>query len=99
MRLNLIKFFSKLIYTISNDYTGDSIYQILYSNRLLNILIDLFYHHIYNNFLHTQIHLIIRHIVHFNSLAVKQSNNIWTRTPFPLDQIQTSELGKRSFFL
>jgi hypothetical protein len=94
MRLNLIKFFSKLIYTISNDFTGDSIYQILYSNRLLNILIDLFYHHIYNNFLHTQVNMIICLIVHINSLAVKQPNNIWTRTPLT-NQVQSSELGNR----
>ncbi|CAF4604340.1 unnamed protein product [Rotaria sp. Silwood1] len=79
LRLNLIKFFSKLIHTISNDYTGDYIYQILDSNRLFNILIDLFYHHVYNNFLHTQVYLIIRLIFHINALAVKQSNDIWTR--------------------
>ncbi len=81
MRLNLIKFFSKLIYTISNDYTGDHIYQILDSNRLLHIMIDLFYHHIYNNFLHTQVYMIIRLILHINSLAVQQTDDIWTRTP------------------
>jgi hypothetical protein len=92
MRLNLIKFFSKLIYTISNDYTGDSIYQILDSNRFLHILIDLFYHHIYNNFLHTQVYLIIRLIFHINSLAVKQPNDIWTRITLP-EQCQPSESG------
>jgi hypothetical protein len=92
MRLNLIKFFSKLLYTISNDYTGDSIYQILDSNRFLHILIDLFYHHIYNNFLHTQVYLIIRLIFHINSLAVKQPNDIWTRINLP-DQFQPSESG------
>jgi hypothetical protein len=92
MRLNLIKFFSKLIYTISNDYTGDFIYQILDSNHLLHILIDLFYHHIYNNFLHTQVYLIIRLIFHINSLAVNQPNDIWTRTSLT-NQVQSSELG------
>jgi len=80
MRLNLIKFFSKLIYTISNDYTGDNIYEILNSNRLFHILIDLFLQHIYNNFLHTQVYLIIRLIIHINSISIKQSNDIWTRT-------------------
>jgi hypothetical protein len=80
IRLNLIKFFSKLIYTISNDYTGDYIYEILNSNRLFHILIELFLRHIYNNFLHTQVYLIIRLIIHINSIAVKQSNDIWTRT-------------------
>jgi len=80
MRLNLIKFFSKLINTISNDYTGDHIYEILNTNRLFHILIDLFLRHIYNNFLHTQVYLIIRLIIHINSIAVKQSNDIWTRT-------------------
>ncbi|CAF2962206.1 unnamed protein product [Rotaria sp. Silwood2] len=89
-RLNLIKFFSKLIHTISNDYTGDYIYQILDSNRLFHILIDLFYHHVYNNFLHTQVYLIIRLIFHINSLAVKQSNDIWTRLALN-DQIKSSE--------
>jgi hypothetical protein len=80
MRLNLIKFFSKLIYTISNDYTGDNIYEILNSNRLFHILIDLFLQHIYNNFLHTQVYLIIRLIIHINSISIKQPNDIWTRT-------------------
>jgi hypothetical protein len=80
MRLNLIKFFSKLINTISNDYTGDHIYEILNTNRLFHILIDLFLRHIYNNFLHTQVYLIIRLIIHINSIAVKQPNDIWTRT-------------------
>ena len=83
MRLNLIRFFSKLIYTISNDYTGDHIYEILNSSRLFQILIDLFLRHIYNNFLHTQVYLIIRLIIHINSIAVKQPNHIWTRTPLP----------------
>lgn len=83
MRLNLIKFFSKLIQIISNDYTGDSVYQILDSNRFLHILIDLFYHHIYNNFLHTHVYLIIRQIFYINSLAVQQPNDIWTRVPLP----------------
>ncbi|CAF3409258.1 unnamed protein product [Rotaria socialis] len=90
MRLNLIKFFSKLIHTISNDCTGDYIYQILNSNRLLYILIDLFYHHIYNNFLHTQVYMIIRLILHINSLAVKQPNDIWTRIPLN-EQIKPSD--------
>ncbi|CAF3847404.1 unnamed protein product [Rotaria sordida] len=90
IRLNLIKFFSKLIHTISNDYTGDYIYQILNSNRLFYILIDLFYHHIYNNFLHTQVYLILRLIFHINSLAVKQPNDIWTRLPLN-DQLKSSE--------
>ena len=80
MRLNLIKFFSKLIYTISNDYAGDNIYEILNSNHLFHILIDLFLRHVYNNFLHTQVYLIIRLIIHINSIAVKQPNDIWTRT-------------------
>ena len=80
MRLNLIKFFSKLIHTISNDSTGDHLYEIFKSNRLFPILIDLFLRHIYNNFLHTQIHLIMRLLIHINSLAVKQPNDIWTRT-------------------
>ncbi|UJR30294.1 hypothetical protein I4U23_017832 [Adineta vaga] len=83
MRLNLIKLFSKLMHIISNDYTGDHIYQIFNSNSLLNLLIDLFYHHIYNNFLHTQVYLIIRLLFQINSQAVKQSNDIWTRTPLP----------------
>jgi hypothetical protein len=93
MRLNLIKLFAKLIYTISNDYTGDYIYQILDSNRLLHILIDLFHNHIYNNFLHTQVYLIIRLIFHINSLAVKQPNDIWTRTPL-INHLQSSNSGK-----
>ena len=97
MRLNLIKFFSKLIHTISNDYTGDSIYHILKSNRLLNIMIDLFHHHIYNNFLHTQVYMIIRLLLHINSLAVKQPNDIWTRIPFS-NQIRSSESGKIKLF-
>lgn len=92
MRLNLIKFFSKLIHTISNDFTGDHIYQILNSNRLLYILMDLFYHHIYNNFLHTQIYSIIRLIFHINSLAVKQPEDIWTRLPLN-DQMKLPESG------
>lgn len=92
MRLNLIKFFSKLINIISNDYTGDSIYQIFDSNRFLHILINLFFHHIYNNFLHTHVYLIIRQIFYSNSLAVKQSNDIWTRLPLP----QQSEPGNDS---
>jgi hypothetical protein len=79
LRLNLIKFFSKLINTISNDYTGDHIYEIFNTNRLFHILIDLFLRHIYNNFLHTQVYLIIRLIIHINSMAVKQPNDIWTR--------------------
>ena len=83
MRLNLIKFFSKLINIISNDYTGDSIYQIFNSNRFLHILINLFFHRIYNNFLHTHVYLIIRQIFYINSLAVKQSNDSWTRLPLP----------------
>jgi len=87
MRLNLIKFFSKLIYTISNDYTGDNIYEILNSNRLFHILIDLFLQHVYNNFLHTQVYLIIRLIIHINSISIKQPNDIWTRTPL-FDQNQ-----------
>jgi hypothetical protein len=80
MRLNLIKFFSKLIYTISNDYTGDNIYEILNSNRFFHILIDLFLRYIYNNYLHTQVYLIIRLIIHINSISIKQQNDIWTRT-------------------
>jgi hypothetical protein len=80
LRLNLIKLFSKLIYTISNDYTGDKIYEIFNSNRLFPILIDLFLRHVYNNFLHTQVYLIIRLIIHINAIAVKQPNDIWTRT-------------------
>jgi hypothetical protein len=88
MRLNLIKIFSKLIYTISNDYTGDSIYEIFNSNRLFPILIDLFLRHIYNNFLHTQVYLIIRLIIHINSIAVKQSNEIWTRTLLSINSDQ-----------
>ncbi|UJR16212.1 hypothetical protein I4U23_003122 [Adineta vaga] len=79
-RLNLIKFFSKLISTISNDYAGDHIYEILNSSRLLQILIDLFLRHIYNNFLHTQVYFIIRSIIHNNSIVVKQPNDLWTRT-------------------
>ena len=71
LRLNLIKFFSKLIYTISNDYTGDRIYQIFDSSRLFHHLIDLFDRYVYNNFLHTQVYLLIRLIVHVNSIAVK----------------------------
>jgi hypothetical protein len=91
MRLNLIKFFSKLINTISNDYTGDHIYQILNSHRLFPLLIDLFLRHVYNNFLHTQVYLIIRLIIHINSIAVKQSNDIWTRTSLSnQDQFSTS---------
>ncbi|CAF0883858.1 unnamed protein product [Adineta steineri] len=98
-RLNLIKFLSKLIHIISNDYTGDYIYQIFNSNNLLNILIDLFYHHIYNNFLHTQVYLIIRLIFHINSLAVKQSNDIWTRTPLSNKiQLFKSELPSTSSY-
>lgn len=90
MRLNLIKFFSKLIHTISNDYTGDHLYEIFKSNRLFPILIDLFLRHIYNNFLHTQIHLIIRLLIHINSLAVKQPNDIWTRTILQTENIDLS---------
>ncbi|CAF3626772.1 unnamed protein product [Adineta steineri] len=97
MRLNLIKFFSKLIYTISNDYTGDNIYQILNSNHLFQILIDLFLRHVYNNFLHTQVYLIIRLIIHINSTAVKQSNDIWTRTSLP-NQEQISNTSSSSSF-
>lgn len=93
MRLNLIKFLCKLINTISNDYTGDHIYQILNSNRLLSVLIDLFQRHVYNNFLHTQVYSIIRLICHINSVAVKQSNDIWTRTLLK-NQRKSSELGK-----
>jgi hypothetical protein len=94
MRLNLIKFFSKLIYTISNDYTGDNIYQIFNSNRLFHILIDLLLRHIYNNFLHTQVYLIIRLIIHINSIAVKRSNEIWTRTSLPVqDQLVKSGIN------
>ena len=97
MRLSLIKFFSKLIYTISNDYTGDCIYQELESNRLLQILIDLFYYHIYNNFLHTQVYLIIRLIIHINSLAVKRPDDIWTRTSMTY-QTRFSGLGRSIHF-
>jgi hypothetical protein len=93
MRLNLIKFFTKLIYTISNDYTGDNVYQIFNSNHLLHILVGLFHHHIYNNFLHTQVYLIIRLIFHINAMAVKQPNDIWTRTPFTY-QVQSTESGR-----
>jgi hypothetical protein len=92
MRLNIIKFFSKLIQTISNDSTGDEIYQILDSNHLLNLLIDLFFNHIYNNFLHTHVYQIIRLIVQINSLAIKQPNDIWTRTPLT----NQSQKGMRS---
>ena len=92
MRLNLIKFFSKLIHTISNDFTGDFIYEILESNHLLNILIDLFSNHIYNNFLHTQVYHIIRHLFFINVLAVKQANDIWTRLP-PNNQSQSADLS------
>ncbi|CAF1080537.1 unnamed protein product [Adineta ricciae] len=81
MRLNLIKFFSRLMHTISNDYTGDHIYQTLNSNNLLNRLNDLFHNHIYNNFLHTQVYLIVRLLFQISSQAVKESNDIWTRTP------------------
>jgi hypothetical protein len=95
MRLNLIKFFSKLIYTISNDYTGDNIYQIFNSNRLFHILIDLLLRHIYNNFLHTQVYLIIRLVIHINSIAVKRSNEIWTRTSLPVqDQLVKPGINK-----
>ncbi|CAF3888458.1 unnamed protein product [Rotaria sp. Silwood2] len=80
IRLNLIKFFTKLIYTISNDYTGDNIYEVFNSHRLFHILLDLFVQHVYNNFLHTQIYLIIRLLIHINSIAIKQPNDIWTRT-------------------
>lgn len=90
IRLNLIKFFSKLIHTISNDYTGDHLYDIFKSNRLFPLMIDLFLRHIYNNFLHTQIHLIIRLLIHNNSLAVKQPNDIWTRTNLSIDSSSSS---------
>lgn len=94
MRLNLIKFFSKLIHTISNDYTGDSIYQILDSSRLLHILIDLFHNHPYNNFLHTHVYQIIQHLFHINALAIKQPNEIWTRLPLNYPN-QSEEPGNR----
>ncbi|CAF3556233.1 unnamed protein product [Rotaria sordida] len=94
IRLNLIKFFAKLIYTISNDYTGDNIYEIFNSNRLFHILLDLFVQHIYNNFLHTQVYLIIRLIIHINSIAIKQPNDIWTRTL--LNNKNESEVSKSS---
>ncbi|CAF1109873.1 unnamed protein product [Adineta ricciae] len=79
-RLNLIKFFSKLVSTIANDYFGDHIYEIINKNRLFPILIDLFLRHEYNNFLHTQVYFTIRSIVQNNSIAVKQSTDLWTRS-------------------
>ena len=91
-RLNLIKFFSKTIQTISNDYTGEHIYQIFHKHHLFHILIDLFHHHIYNNFLHTQVYLIIRLVLHINATAVKQPNDIWTRTPLS-HHVQSSQSG------
>ncbi|CAF4539564.1 unnamed protein product [Rotaria sp. Silwood1] len=94
VRLNLIKFFAKLIYTISNDYTGDNIYEIFNSNRLFHILLDLFVQHIYNNFLHTQVYLIIRLLIHINSIAAKCPNDIWTRTL--LENKNQSEFSKSS---
>ncbi|CAF3056053.1 unnamed protein product [Rotaria socialis] len=94
LRLNLIKFFSKLIYTISNDNTGDNIYEILNSNRLFHIIIDLFLKHVYNNFLHAQVYVIIRLLININSIAIKQPNDIWTRTS--IDKQYQSEISKSS---
>ena len=93
VRLNLIKFFGKLLQTISNDQTGDQIYQILHKHHLFHILIDLFHHHIYNNFLHTQVYLILRLVLHINAMAVKQPEDIWTRTPLA-NPVQSSQSGK-----
>ena len=96
MRLNLIKFFCKLFYTISNDSTGDFIYQILDRDHLLHILIDLFHHHIYNNFLHVQVCLIVRLILHINSIDVKQPNDIWTRIPLAVDHHPVANAGRHT---
>jgi len=79
-RLNLIKVFSKIIQTISNDFTGDKIFEVFNTNRLFSVLLELFLRHIYNNFLHAQFYSIVRSILYINSLAVKQPTDIWTRT-------------------
>lgn len=80
MRLSLIKFFAKLIHTVSNDYTGDQLYEVLHTSRLFYTLIDLLLRYVYNNFLHTQVYLTVRLLVNINSLAVKQATDIWTRS-------------------
>lgn len=79
--MNLIKVLSKLIQIIANDFTGDEVFKLLDSTRLFDFLLDLFDRHIYNNFLHTQVIKLLRVIVQINSVAVKQSNDIWSRTP------------------
>ncbi|CAF0914316.1 unnamed protein product [Didymodactylos carnosus] len=81
LRLNLIKFFSKLLYTISNDCAGDYIYQIFNECQLPTILCDLFFHYVYNNFLHTQVYSIIRLLFHDVTYSINNPNKVWTRTP------------------